>query len=208
MIHEERGEPSLAAVCAVVRRDVTEGLLQLWGRSTVIDEHVGQAVIASAVFEALHEAAGLDEEFPEGNAGLLHVYGYWFSDVLTPFGRKRDRWVDGALAAALGRDRRAFHLDADDDTSLLERVTEATLPVLLDPPRAAVLVEQPVGDHLTRVVVQASPDGLGSALIYGVDGGSGFRLITAFPVAGDGREVLADFSSSAQLRWNAASRPT
>ena len=49
-------------------------------------------------------AAGLAAAFPVGNAGLLHVYGYWFSDEPTPYGFKRDRWVDGALAGALTGD--------------------------------------------------------------------------------------------------------
>ena len=36
------------------------------------------------------------------HAGLIHTFGYLFSNLKTRFGYKRDRWVDGKLDASFG----------------------------------------------------------------------------------------------------------
>lgn len=48
-------------------------------------------MIERPVFDALHEAAGLSADWPVGPAGVLHVYGYWFSGMQTPFCLNRNR---------------------------------------------------------------------------------------------------------------------
>ncbi len=58
-----------------IEEDRTSGRFARWGRSTVIDENVGSAVLSRATFEALHTLAGLPSAWPVGNAGLLHCYG-------------------------------------------------------------------------------------------------------------------------------------
>ena len=89
--------PSIDTAVAHIRRDAEAGRLEGWGQSTLIDEFTGVPSIERELFDTLHAAAGLTATFPVGNAGVLHVYGYWFSEVPTPFGYKRDRWADGAL---------------------------------------------------------------------------------------------------------------
>lgn len=71
---------------AAIDADARAGRFGRWGRSTVIDENVEAAVIPEALFAALHARAGLRAEWPVGNAGLVHVYGYLLSTVPTPYG--------------------------------------------------------------------------------------------------------------------------
>lgn len=133
-----------AAVLDFIRRDAAAGRLAAWGRSTVIDENTGVPSFDEPLFAELHAAAGIDADFPVGNAGLLHVYGYWFSTVMTPYGLKRERWLDGKLAAALGLPTDAFHLHDRGATTPLERVMNATLPLLAEAPEGALVAEAPL----------------------------------------------------------------
>lgn len=183
-----------------LRDDARTGRLDLWASSTVVDENVGVPVIERALFDRLHETAGIDAEFPIGNAGVIHVYGYCFSDVLTPYGYKRDRWNDGVLAQALGLRASAFRLGDSPDETPLQRVTDAALPILQRPPADAVAVlDVPVGDVRTRAVVTAA-----GALCYGLDAGDGMRLVTLFPVADPHAFAREAASEPPRLRWNAA----
>lgn len=198
--------PALDLVREFIRADAAAGRLQDWGASTLIDEHTGVPSIDRELADELHRAAGIPARFPIGNAGLLHVYGYWFSTVRTPFGYKRDRWVDGDLARAFGLEREAFHLDASADTTPLQRVTGAALPVLQSPPSGSLAAETIVGDARTRVVLLQRPGADTPALVYGISPreGESFALITTFPFAGDLAEMLQEFASNPVLRWNAA----
>ncbi|WP_293697086.1 amino acid deaminase [uncultured Agrococcus sp.] len=207
--------PSLDAAAASIRIDAEQGLLSSWAHSTVVDEHTGGPVIEREVFDALHAAAGLAPDWPEGNAGILHVYGYWFSSVKTPFGMKRDRWVDGHLASALGLKPDAFLWRSStpenrvtetllEPETLLKLVTEAALPLLHEPPAHVTgTADARVGNLKTRVVLQRGPGADATALVYGIDAGDGFRLVTLFPLQGDTDAVMADFTSNPRLRWNA-----
>ena len=86
--------PSVDTALAHIRRDAAAGRFAQWALSTLIDEFTGVPSIEKDLFDTLHAAAGIDAEFPIGNAGVLHVYGYWFSEVPTPFGYKRDLFVE------------------------------------------------------------------------------------------------------------------
>ncbi|TQL48225.1 hypothetical protein FB562_1312 [Homoserinimonas aerilata] len=195
-----------AEIARCITADARAGRFAAWGYSTVVDEVVGHAVVPEPLFAELNDLAGLDARYPVGNAGLLHVYGYWFALEPTPFGFKRDRWVDGRLARTFGLDSAAFRLGSDPDATPLQRVAEAAYPVLLDPPSDAVgVAEAVVEGMLSRVVLVRAPGASSTALVYGLDTGDGLRLITVFPVAGDTAELLHDFSAEPRLRWNAAS---
>lgn len=208
--------PELETVLACVRRDAADGLLSAWGWSTVIDENVGEEVVDGALFAALHEAAGMEGRFPVGNAGLLHVYGYLFSTVLTPYGYKSDRWNDGVLATRLGLAPEAFRLDAGGTSQTLStaqtvptplaRVTATARPLLMSPPAAARVHDAQVGELRTRAVVIPSGEDAG-VLVSGTDDGDGWRLITVFPI--EDAAGFADHLAATppHLRWNAAPRP-
>lgn len=74
--------------------------------STTVDEHAGAAVIPDWFGEMIHRRAGLPFHRDLAHAGLTHTYGYLFSNTVTPYGLKRDRWINGDIAAVLGIDRR------------------------------------------------------------------------------------------------------
>lgn len=180
---------------AAIDDDRKHGRFDAWGASTVIDENLGTPVLEMPLFDALHARAGLRAEWPVGNAGLLHVYGYLLSTVVTPYGLKRDRWLDGALARAYGLAPDTF-VPSAREASLLARVGDAASALLA---RGAARTAE-VATVPTAVAVGRIPGSGDWALVYAVRG----RLVTTFPVASP-ETVLAEWDAApARLRWNAA----
>lgn len=177
-----------------IEADAATGRFDVWGASTVIDEHTGTPVIAPELFAALHARAAIDAQWPVGNAGLLHVYGYLLSTAPTPYGLKRARWLDGSLARAYGLAGDEFVPWARPST-LLERVTEATSGLL-----ARVTTRScTAGDLEATMALDRSTHDGAWALAYAIDG----RLITTFPVM-ERATVLAEWDEKPErLRWNA-----
>ncbi|MBC9945093.1 hypothetical protein ICL81_11360 [Leucobacter sp. cx-328] len=225
--------PALSTVLDQVRTDASANRFALWGRSTVIDEHTKVPSFSQPIFEALHAAAGIQARFPVGNAGLIHVYGYWFSDVLTPFGYKFDRWRDGALAHALKLPSHAFWIESPEhpSTTALDRVLTAIHPVLEAPAAGVVTADAQLtlasGTRHSRLVLcpPAKASALQpAALIYGIASAAAppmsvpgtpsptgvrpeFQLITAFPFSGDPQILATDFTTDPRPRWNAVVDP-
>jgi hypothetical protein len=188
--------------------DRARGGFGRWGRSTVVDELTGAPVLGRPVLAWLQERAGVPVEFPGTDAGLAHVYGYLLSTATTPYGRKRDRWTGGALATALGLDPRyLLPWYRPDGRTLLERVTDAVLPVLRDAPDATgtlLLRDDPVpgtADAL-RTVVHRAQGVAGGALVYGLVGPGGVRPVTAFPVEATPRWIRETGSLPPVPRYN------
>jgi hypothetical protein len=165
----------------------------VWGRSTVIDENVGAAVLPRALFDELHARAGIDSAWPVGNAGVLHVYGYLLSTTPTPYGLKRERWLSGVLERACGLQDGALLPWASSET-LLSRATAAASTLLA---RDDALTEEGEGRTARIALGDPLPDGT-AALAYAVDG----LIVTMFPVA-DPVALRAGLGSP-RLRWNAA----
>jgi hypothetical protein len=205
-----------------IGRDAAAGRFNDWALSTVIDENVRSPVIAQAEFLRLHAAAGITATWPIGNAGLLHVYGYLLSTVVTPFGLKGDRWRNGELAGQFGLKATAFLLEAAAAAgeTVLQRVTDAALPHLTHPSaeRRDVLVfddevlgpmdgTSPGADDTTvfRTTVTSTPGHAGAALIYGVREAGRMRLITVFPLADATPAALDALAADPpRMRYNAA----
>jgi hypothetical protein len=197
---------------AQIAQDAAAGRFDAWGLSTVIDENVEVPVISADQFEELHAVAGLPAVWPIGNAGLLHVYGYLLSTVVTPYGLKGDRWRDGELAQLFGLGPGAFHLEsaAAAGTTVLQRVTDAALPHLEHPAhgRGDGLViddETPDGRTFFRTTVSTVPGHSSAALVYGVSEGGRMRLITVFPLLDPTPASLDALAAEPpRLRYNAA----
>lgn len=101
--------PVLRSVCPHVYRQIAQErknteLLALWGRSDTVDENVGRQIVHQAILEAIGELAGVRMRGRFVHAGLQHTYGYLFSLIETPYGRKRERWVSTDLEKAFGLD--------------------------------------------------------------------------------------------------------
>jgi hypothetical protein len=195
-----------------IAQDAAAGRFDAWGLSTVIDENVQVPVISAAQFEALHAAAGVAAVWPIGNAGLLHVYGYLLSTVVTPYGLKGDRWRDGELAQLFGLAPGAFLLEsaAAAGTTVLQRVTAAALPHLAHPAHGrgdGMVIDDETADGATffRTTVSSVSGHSSAALVYGVSAGGRMRLITAFPLIDPTPASLDALAADPpRLRYNAA----
>ncbi len=192
----ERGAPVEATLAdwtpnllPQIAADRAAGEFERWAHSTVLDENTETPVISRELFETLHSEAGLSSSWPVGNAGLLHVYGYLLSNVPTPYGYKRDRWINGRMAAGLGVNPTYFLPWAAEPGTLLRRVTDAVLPILTEHhPRPITVarfdevVDQESGRFFRTAIVNDRHSEQ-SVLIYGVSHGAALKVVTAFPVA-------------------------
>ncbi|MDR6868109.1 hypothetical protein J2Y69_002720 [Microbacterium resistens] len=191
---------SLPWLLAAIDDDRRAGRFARWGLSSAIDGDTDLPVIGPALFDALHERAGLDATWPAGNAGLLHCYGFLLSTTPTPYGLGRDRWLDGRLATALGLDA-ALLLPWTGPGTLLERATGAAAN-LLDGGELAWYA--PAAGRATRTSLSAERSGV-RAIAYAVAPAPGAvpLLVTMFPVA-DAAALRRELDEApARLRWNA-----
>lgn len=170
-----------------------------WGLSTVIDENVGKPVLGRAVFEHLHELAGVEASWPIGNAGVLHCYGYLLSRTKTPYGLKRERWIGPDLARAYGLADDAF-VPWASETTLLARAADAASALLASPETSRTLT---VGGRETRVALSATKGTAALAYAVAAEVGTHPLLLTTFPVA-EPTVLLEEFDLKPRLHWNAA----
>jgi hypothetical protein len=203
--HVLRPDGPVGWLATQVDDDRERGTFGRWGRSTVVDELTGAPVVPERVLAWLQRRAGLPVEFPGTDAGLAHVYGYLLSTAATPFGPKRDRWTGGALAAALGLDpRHLLPWHRPDGRTLLERLTDAVLPVLADPAGSLLVRDDAVPGtaDARRPVGGRGPGGGGGAAGYGWVGPGGVRPVTAFPVEASPRWLRETGSLLPAPRYN------
>ncbi len=80
------------------------GLLGLWGRSLNYDEHAKAIIVEPPILRIIGELAGVALRGRIVHAGLEHTYGYLFSLIETPFGKKRERWLLPDLDQGFGFD--------------------------------------------------------------------------------------------------------
>jgi len=191
--HPDEALDALPWLVAAIADDREHDRFGDWGRSTVVDENVGAAVLPRPLFEALHARAGLTARWPVGNAGLLHVYGYLLSTTPTPYGLKRERWLSGDLERGYRLADGALRPWSDPDETLLARVGTAATALLA---RDGAHRERPDGRDAVIALGDPAPDGV-VALAYAVDG----LLVTTFPVS-DPAALRAGLGAP-RLRWNA-----
>lgn len=192
----------LPGIAASIRQDAADGLFDAWELSTTVDENTGGPVIPEALFHHLHATAGLDATWPVGNAGLVHVYGYLFSLAETPYGLKRERWLDAELAAAYG-ERTLFHAEALSGRAVsvtpLARITDAARTLLAE----HTVREERIGPMRARIAIGRHAASGPFALAYAIDRGQGERLVTTFPVSSPDQMLAAIDAEPPRLRWNA-----
>lgn len=92
-----------------IERDSNQNrnLLNLWGLSRNIDEsHLsdGTRTVPANVIQFFNSILKVqyDQNSVFGHAGLTHTYGYLMSNLQTPFGFKRARYVNGELESGFG----------------------------------------------------------------------------------------------------------
>ncbi|PXW31252.1 UNVERIFIED_CONTAM: hypothetical protein DES50_10518 [Williamsia faeni] len=181
----------------------------------MIDDNVGE-VLGSELLQHLSTWAGVDTSWPESNAGLAHAYGYLFANRLTPYGWKRDRWLDGDLAHHLGVDARMISPVPPEGT-LLGNLTTALdvhlkgveAPWFVVPTERVVrrLIEEDPSSGVRMETALIGESDAGFALVYSYSRNGGESLyITAFAVDGEvARGLLgsAESTTPLRLRYNA-----
>lgn len=80
-----------------------DGYKNLWGQSLNYDEYAQSEIVEPKVLDAIfREAKAPKRDDHVVHAGFEHTYGYLFSNLKTPFGYKRARWVRGELESGFG----------------------------------------------------------------------------------------------------------
>ncbi len=187
-----------------IAADAAAGRFARWGRSTTIDEHTGAPVLPPETVRALHALAGLETDGTIGNAGLVHLYGYLLSTVMTPYGPKHARWTGGGVALALGLEPEAL-LPGDGGemptATPLATLTPIAERLLETPPPGATVVDETGDEVVARTVLLTGP--AGDLLVYGVGVAGPILPITVFPLD-DAEATLAALEvEPPRLRYNA-----
>jgi hypothetical protein len=79
---------------AMVREDAKNpALFEFWGTSINFDEGAKAGIVRPEIVTAIGQAAGHPMEGRHVHAGLMHTYGYLLSNLVTPYGFKRERWT-------------------------------------------------------------------------------------------------------------------
>lgn len=179
-----------------------------WTDSTPFDELAKEYILPDKVLDALdirHETTGGVVHVP---AGMMHTYGYLFSQLKTAYGLKGKRWIESRVDERLGLPAGTFSPVAPkgDFTSNVtaaffkltgDRRTVAGAARLKLEAKAAGYVEQkvtwktPAGKTekaavFTHLVPLKPLPGLQTTdaylLIYSVVSGGRHRLVTGFPI--------------------------
>ena len=203
-----------------------------WTDSTPYDELAKAFLLPDPALDALgirHESTGGVVHVP---AGIMHTYGYLFSQLKTAYGLKGKRWIESRIDERLGLPAGTFGPLAPQG-EFASNVTVALLRLLGERaklPHAAKLklsdkpagfVEQKVewktpdgktekASVFTHLVALKPLPGFETAdaylLIYSVVRGRERRLVTAFPVdekfAGSIRKTASGKSASFVPRFN------
>ena len=88
----EQSDPSLLAQ---IKNDANDPvLLSLWGQSLNFDSGAKKKIIEDNILSELQNFFNLKSDNYVVHAGITHTYGYLFSNLDTPYGYKRKRWID------------------------------------------------------------------------------------------------------------------
>ncbi len=204
--------PGLAGNLATAR----EVSRRWWTDSTPYDELVHRAILDDRMLDALGIPHRVDSGVEHVPAGMMHTYGYLFSQLKTAYGLKGKRWIESRLDERLGLPAGAFspRPPSGEFASNVTAALSALIGADFRPPRAAALkprarsagavVERvrwrrPDGTEVdgvvrTHLVALGGAPGLVSSdsflLIYELELSGERRLVTAFPVSADFARTL------------------
>lgn len=135
-VREFERQPALAdalpeAIALSLERDHEDAAIhEAWGLSQNFDEGAKAEIVRAPILEAIAQRMGVEGKTKQGrtiiHAGTIHTYGYLLSNLKTPFGYKRSRWVSGRLERGLRLPRESLGPSAyllGDQTTLLSQVT-------------------------------------------------------------------------------------
>lgn len=119
--------PPLEELCPWIKHQLqmvstVPGLLDLWGKSLNFDEFAKTQIVEPSILKLIGELSGVLLRGRIVHAGLMHTYGYLFSTIDTPFGKKRDRWIEPDLDHGLGLEKPTLR-DRPNEGTLLTNLT-------------------------------------------------------------------------------------
>ncbi|MBI3544228.1 MAG: hypothetical protein HY075_13240 [Deltaproteobacteria bacterium] len=133
-----------------------------WTDSTPFDELAKSYILPDAVLDALAIPRATTHGLVHVPAGVMHTYGYLFSQLRTAFGLKGKRWIESRLDERLGLPAGAFSV-LPPKGEFLSNVTRAFFKVLgvsAGLPRAAALSPKTrLTGTITEQVVWKTGDG-------------------------------------------------
>jgi hypothetical protein len=110
-------------------------LQEAWGLSLNFDSGAKAEIVKMPILEELARRFGTELVTESGitrqHAGLIHTYGYLVSNLRTPFGYKRARWVAGTVDRGLGLPENTLGPVVLESSTLLARVTYLFMRVAL-----------------------------------------------------------------------------
>lgn len=88
-------EQSYPSLLEQIKSDASDPiLLSLWGESLNFDSGAKKKIIDDKILIELQNFFKLISDNHIVHAGITHTYGYLFSNLETPYGYKRKRWID------------------------------------------------------------------------------------------------------------------
>ena len=100
----------------------------LWGQAKNFDENAKAVIVDPKILNYLAKKLNLESSiqthagFDSVHAGLQHTYAYLFSQLETPYGYKRARWVTGEIEQGFGLSPKTFNPETNKG-SFLANVT-------------------------------------------------------------------------------------
>lgn len=143
-VREFERQPALAealpeAIAISLERDrEDQAMRDAWGLSQNFDEGAKAEIVRAPILESISQRMGVEGRAVRGrtviHAGVIHTYGYLLSNLKTPFGYKRARWVSGRLERGLKLPRDTLGPNAyllGEQSTLLSQVTYLMMKVAL-----------------------------------------------------------------------------
>jgi hypothetical protein len=116
----EKKNPSLSK--QLLKDSTDPVLLDLWGQSLNFDSGAKKQIINDQIIADLQAKFGIRNDNKVVHAGITHTYGYLFSNLETPYGFKRKRWIDPTLNYAFSFSGNSLSPTTEDGT-LLSNIT-------------------------------------------------------------------------------------
>lgn len=173
------------------------GQKALWGQSLNFDENAKKTIVPPAALDAVLRLAKAPCRMGiVVHAGFMHTYGYLLSNLETPFGYKRNRWLQGEIERGLNLPPGQLSPSPAKGT-LFGNVTELLASVAIDRKyKATRIVEKLLaGPHTLEIFTDlvpflntpTEPKASNHLLVYSYldSREKGQKLVTAFPVNQD-----------------------
>jgi polar amino acid transport system substrate-binding protein len=138
---EELLQTKAPELVAMLREDAkAAGLFDLWAVSRNFDDGAKAEIVSPAIVTAIGKIAARPMLGREVHAGLMHSYAYLLSNLLTPYGYKRERWTTTTIEDGFGL-ARATIAPVPQQGTLLANITALVGPIAFryDAPQLAAL---------------------------------------------------------------------